>query len=295
MPNRIIREGLISSKKVTSMSEAAQLFYVLLLLKADDFGCFDAHPTLLRAACYPYRIDEKTDDQVRGYLDECSNAGLVQVYAGDGKECLFIFNYKQQTRQTKRRYPEPPPLSTASNKSNGNHVAKQVATQPDKQTGKQLRSEPCTIRTPLSYAEGLVEDVVGDGGVGEAARQIDGSEGFSEYEKKFPGLDVAKEYSRARIKLGREPPRKYFEKWLKNEQSEIINGAPKREKTKNNEWEPPAKQKVIEWAQNHKLAASFGLYCWNLWNGNGWKNYGDPIRDDKQWQSLMKTIKWEGH
>ncbi len=121
MPNRIIREGIVTSKKVTSMSEAAQLFYVLLLLKVDDFACYDAHPTLLRAACYPYRIDEKTDDQILCYLDECYHAGLIQLYSVDGKDYLYAPNFKQQVRQVKRRYPEPPPVHMDKGSSNGIH------------------------------------------------------------------------------------------------------------------------------------------------------------------------------
>ncbi len=150
------------------MSEPAQLFYVLLLLKIDDFGCFDAHPTLLRAACYPYRIDEKTDDQIRGYLDECAKAGVIQLYSGDGKECLYVDNFKQQTRQKHRKYPVPPKIDSGI-PSNGSHhdlqPATHVATQNDKhaaqQSDTQLNSSPCTVRTPLSYSEGLVGVVVG--------------------------------------------------------------------------------------------------------------------------------------
>ncbi len=164
MPNIIIREGLVASRRVTGMSEPAQLFYVLLLLKIDDFGCFDAHPTLLRAACYPYRIDEKTDDQIRGYLDECAKAGVIQLYSGDGKECLYVDNFKQQTRQKHRKYPVPPKIDSDI-PSNGSRHATQPATHNDKQASQQpdtqLSSSPCTIRTPLSYSEGLVGVVVG--------------------------------------------------------------------------------------------------------------------------------------
>src|SRR5260370_1965258 len=142
VPNRIIREGLVTSKKVTSMSEAAQLFYVLLLLKADDFGRFDAHPTLLRAACYPYRIDAKTDVQVSGYLKECAIAALIQLYSVDGKDFLFIFNFRQQTRQNKSKYPHPPTQCLASD----NHI------------DEQLLSEPINKCTPLSYSSVVVGD-----------------------------------------------------------------------------------------------------------------------------------------
>jgi len=125
------------------MSESAQLFYILLLLKADDFGRFDAHPTLLRAACYPYRIDSKTDRQIEGYLAECQKAGLIQLYSVESKNFLFVFNFRQQTRQQKSKFPKPPEIN---NLSNGYH------------DDEQLLSEPINKCTLLSDSETLVGD-----------------------------------------------------------------------------------------------------------------------------------------
>ncbi len=62
-----------------------------------------------------------------------------------------------------------------------------------------------------------------------------------------------------------------------------------------NQWQPPTEQDVINYALSKKKVSGFGRYCWNLWNGHNWKYFGDPIKNDRQWQSLLLTIKWEGH
>src|SRR3990167_11311858 len=57
MPNRILREGILSSERINTLSVHAELFYRRLLSVVDDYGRFFAHPALLRSACYPLRVD----------------------------------------------------------------------------------------------------------------------------------------------------------------------------------------------------------------------------------------------
>jgi uncharacterized protein YdaU (DUF1376 family) len=59
---------------------------------------------------------------------------------------------------------------------------------------------------------------------------VDCSDGFGALKNKYPGLNVEKEYSDARAKLGKEPPRPYFEVWLENSQAQLIPGAPTADK-----------------------------------------------------------------
>ena len=58
---------------------------------------------------------------------------------------------------------------------------------------------------------------------------VDCSNGFDELQKQYPRLNVAKEFSRARAKAGKEPGRRYFERWLENEQKSLIHGVPPKE------------------------------------------------------------------
>ena len=53
MPNRIVREGILTSERVELLSWAEEVFYRRLMSVVDDFGRYYARPELLRAACYP--------------------------------------------------------------------------------------------------------------------------------------------------------------------------------------------------------------------------------------------------
>lgn len=105
MPSRILREGILTSEPINSLSERAELFYRRLMSVADDYGRYFANPELLRAHCYPLRLHSVTDSHVKKMLAECIKAGLVRLYGG-GKY-LLIAKFGQQTR-SKSRFPEPP-------------------------------------------------------------------------------------------------------------------------------------------------------------------------------------------
>ena len=53
MPNRVIREGILTSERIEMLGWAEEVFYRRLMSVVDDFGRYYARPALLRAACYP--------------------------------------------------------------------------------------------------------------------------------------------------------------------------------------------------------------------------------------------------
>jgi hypothetical protein len=103
MPTRILREGIISSESVNSISERAELFYRKLMSVVDDYGRYYANPISLLGACYPLRPTVCEAD-VKQMLSECIAAKLLVIYGG-GK-FLLLLNFKQQTR-SKSKFPEP--------------------------------------------------------------------------------------------------------------------------------------------------------------------------------------------
>ena len=56
MPSRIVREGINSSRAVSSLSEEAQLFYRTLMLVVDDYGRFEIDLDVIRASCFPRQL-----------------------------------------------------------------------------------------------------------------------------------------------------------------------------------------------------------------------------------------------
>lgn len=108
--SRIIREGFVDSEKVSALSWRAECFYHRLLLVADDYGLFDARPTILRTRLFPMHLDKVSNQDIQGCLREAEDAGLVRIYCVKGKDYVQIINFGQR-RQSKPKFPLPQDVS----------------------------------------------------------------------------------------------------------------------------------------------------------------------------------------
>ena len=141
MPNRIIREGIITSEAVNSLSWEAETFYRRLLSVVDDFGRFDARPSVLRSALYPLKLDSMREDSVQRCLKSCEAARLVVLYSVEGKEYLEVTNFRQQVRSKKSKYPAP----DAHMHSTCTAHAQQMRTKTESETETNTKSETKTV------------------------------------------------------------------------------------------------------------------------------------------------------
>lgn len=112
MPGRYIREGIIRSKRICSMSEGAQLFYHKLLNVVDDYGRFESSPMCLFSAVYPVLCNTISEDEqieylknVQRYRTECAERFLIHLY-GEKNQYLQVANFCQ--RRGKSKFPAPP-------------------------------------------------------------------------------------------------------------------------------------------------------------------------------------------
>jgi len=108
MPNRILREGILTSERINALNWEAEVFYRRLMSVVDDFGRFTAHPSLLRAALYPLKLDTVRDANMERLLALVEQASLVRVYVVAGKRYLELLDFKQQVRAKESKYPHPP-------------------------------------------------------------------------------------------------------------------------------------------------------------------------------------------
>lgn len=117
MPNRIIREGILTSPKLAKLGWAEEVFYRRLLSVVDDFGRYYADPGMLRAACYPRQLNKVSDSDVGKWLAQVAEAALVRVYpAEDGERYLEVVKFDQQVRAKKSKFPVPPSTCVADAK-----------------------------------------------------------------------------------------------------------------------------------------------------------------------------------
>lgn len=107
MPNRIIREGILTSERVDLLDWPAEVFYRRLLSKVDDHGLYDARPSVLRAALYPLRIDRVREADISRWIAECEKAGLLVLYcAADDKQYMKVLDTRWKARSDPR-FPVP--------------------------------------------------------------------------------------------------------------------------------------------------------------------------------------------
>lgn len=107
MPNRIIREGILTSLRVNALNWEEEVFYRRLLSYVDDFGRCEAHAALLRAALFPLKLDQMREANVERLLTAVERAGLVRLYTVEGKRFLEVDNFRQQTRSASKHPPAP--------------------------------------------------------------------------------------------------------------------------------------------------------------------------------------------
>lgn len=115
MPNRILREGILTSERIEKLNWAEEVFYRRVMSVVDDFGRYYARPSLLLAACYPLLLKKVSDSDIEKWLSACENAALVRVYpAEDGKRYLQLLDFNQQVRATKSKFPQPPDICAST-------------------------------------------------------------------------------------------------------------------------------------------------------------------------------------
>jgi hypothetical protein len=84
----------------------AELFYRRLLSVVDDYGRFLSNAQLLRASCYPLKLDSVKEDSITKHLAECVDAGLIVLYTVAGKGYLEVQDFGQRING-KAKYPAP--------------------------------------------------------------------------------------------------------------------------------------------------------------------------------------------
>lgn len=150
MPVRILREGILTSERVDLLSASAEVFYRRLMSVVDDFGRFSANPKLLRASCFPLRLDTVSDGNVLAWLQECIEAGLITTYEVTAKHYLEFADFRQQVRSKASKFPDP--LATAKHPL---AVVKQLPASAhldvDVDVDEVMSSKPDDARTVLEY------------------------------------------------------------------------------------------------------------------------------------------------
>lgn len=106
MPNRVMRDGLIYSGPVNTVSIDAECLFVRIVLAADDFGLIEVDPVFLKARCLPAR--EVSVSRIAALSKELFDSGLLRPYEHGGKRYAAVDKWDQRRFAKKPKYPMPP-------------------------------------------------------------------------------------------------------------------------------------------------------------------------------------------
>lgn len=140
----MIREGFLDSEKVAALSWRTECFFHRLLLVADDYGLFDARPTVLRTRLFPLHLDKVSNQDIQDCLHETEEAGLVRAYCVGGKDYVQIINFGQR-RQSKPKFPLP----------DGDSRKSTAYTETETETETETKSKTYTETKTLSVSQGV--------------------------------------------------------------------------------------------------------------------------------------------
>ena len=96
MPNRILRDWT-DSFKFDGLSANAEVLFTRLIMKADDFGRYNAHPQLIKSGCFPL-TDALRANTISAWLTELSDRKLIFSYTAGNRPLLAIINFGQRIR-----------------------------------------------------------------------------------------------------------------------------------------------------------------------------------------------------
>ena len=121
MAARLIRDGILESEAINSVTVEAKWLYMVICLSADDLGLFEATE---------FKLSRKSDlkkESVANCLNLLSDAGLIRLYSAENKTYGFIPKFRQRLQSKRSRHPQPHPsiyaddedAKTSFNKING--------------------------------------------------------------------------------------------------------------------------------------------------------------------------------
>lgn len=245
MPSRLLREGILDSEAVNSLSPEAELFYRRLMSVVDDFGRFDGRVAVLRGRLYALQMEKVREASLTRWILECEKANLIRVYHVDGKPYIEFFKLGP-ARAVKSKFPSPDDAANTQPFTGENNRLQVKTPVPYSGSGSgtysgsssdsiNACSEP--VKAPASEPPVLVFPVVGK----QALKEWGLTDAkLTEYRESFPGVDVLQEARKARQWCIDNPPKrktpggmpKFLASWFGRVQDRpaapSTNGAPRK-------------------------------------------------------------------
>lgn len=203
-----------ASEKVDKISYQAEVFFIRLCMKADDYGSFHGSPKLLKSFLFPLRSDTVREADITRWMAECQKAGLILFYEVESKPYVRIENFGQRLRSKKNRFPEIPPQVAAGC---GNSPPEEEDEEEEKREGaREDLKDSNLFRKPIIPSKGQVwEAFKAAGGSAEMAKSFwEKYEALGWYSDNTP------------IRNFKPLANKFIDSWKRNEKKEESKSGP---------------------------------------------------------------------
>lgn len=109
MPSRIIKDSACTSDTLAAVSAAAERLFWRLVVQADDHGCLDGRPNIVRGKCLTSMLDRVTEANVNYWLGELAEAGLIERYSVQNRPYIHLTTWDahQRPARSKPKFPLP--------------------------------------------------------------------------------------------------------------------------------------------------------------------------------------------
>lgn len=158
MPTRLLREAILDSERVCSLSFPAEVLYRRLMSVVDDFGRFDGRLSVLRSRLYPLQIEKVREADIERWIAECVKAGLIVLYSVSAKPYI-LFRNLGEPRAKESKYPAPPSESERTQPHASENICAQ--TQTDVNRRAQLKTD---VPYSSSYSDSISDSDAKGGG-----------------------------------------------------------------------------------------------------------------------------------
>lgn len=104
MPTRYLRPGIRDSELIDKLSPMAETLYYRLLATVDDFGRFDARPSMIKAQCFPIK-DSVNAKKCQELMHELATCNLIILYRNCDKDYLQMCKWENVPRSRVSKFP----------------------------------------------------------------------------------------------------------------------------------------------------------------------------------------------
>ena len=206
MGNRILKESIITSRRVSSLSWFERVMFTNLIVTVDDYGVFYADPILLSRMLFP-RDPGVTEKMVREGLKHLEEQRLILRYTVEGEEYLKLRSWEkhQRLRNRRRKFPAPEEADPEPPREEQEKPAAPEETPSEEEMSLPTESEPEVRELPVA------ELPLNDSTVYKVTR-----EEAEEYAALYPAVDVQQERRNMRGWCMANPQRRKTRSGIRN-------------------------------------------------------------------------------